>query len=431
MWWKNSLIILLMVFCFQWNGLQVVSPDRFQRFQYDSQALVVGRLACSQQKGVGEGSGLLGLAYPLPFEDRRTASQYIIYEEERNVSHFIPYYSHPGGQGICFSWLSQLFGLKGATGLWILQCLTSFFSALVFFGLITWSYSVFGTGMTVGLGAGIITISWIVLFARNLYWMLGAFYLPFVLLLWGLERERLRKESHLPFVFWLLVGGGVVLKGWFNGFEYLSTFLIMLTVPVLFYAIWQKWSFQKWFKRNIWLALTTLIAYGGIAGVWMKQLCTEKGALPQAVDYLMHIVEKRTRGGALKQKDWDVGEVLKRYWQGDIWDFSHWLAGGVLTFSVLQFTMVLIACSLWYIWSIRKSGIEKERLGFALLISLWVALLAPLSWFVVFKEHSVVHFHMNNIVWQMPYTLWGILLLGFIVQRAVRQIAINHKDSCL
>jgi hypothetical protein len=48
---------------------------------------------------------------------------------------------------------------------------------------------------------------------------------------------------------------------------------------------------------------------------------------------------------------------------------------------------------------------------------MWFSLLAPLSWFVIFKAHSYIHTHMNFIVWQMPFTFFGFAACGLLVER--------------
>jgi hypothetical protein len=36
--------------------------------------------------------------------------------------------------------------------------------------------------------------------------------------------------------------------------------------------------------------------------------------------------------------------------------------------------------------------------------------LAPLTWTMIFRDHSFIHTHMNAIVWQMPFTFFGLTL---------------------
>ena len=57
---------------------------------------------------------------------------------------------------------------------------------------------------------------------------------------------------------------------------------------------------------------------------------------------------------------------------------------------------------------------QNHRKLSALSIATWFSILAPLSWFVIFKGHSYIHTHMNYITWHMPFTLLGFALFGLV-----------------
>lgn len=48
----------------------------------------------------------------------------------------------------------------------------------------------------------------------------------------------------------------------------------------------------------------------------------------------------------------------------------------------------------------------------ALIASTWLSIFAPISWFVLAKEHSYSHFHLNYVVWHIPFTLFGWAMIG-------------------
>lgn len=57
---RYTIYFVLLVMCFQINGLRTVKHLHFASFQNDSQALVVGRLIYSEQKDALAGNGFLG-----------------------------------------------------------------------------------------------------------------------------------------------------------------------------------------------------------------------------------------------------------------------------------------------------------------------------------------------------------------------------------
>ena len=63
--------------------------------------------------------------------------------------------------------------------------------------------------------------------------------------------------------------------------------------------------------------------------------------------------------------------------------------------------------------------IETKNNFNALIITFWVSIIAPLSWFILFKSHSYIHTHMNFIVWYMPFALLGYVLLGYLFSEII------------
>ena len=62
-----------------------------------------------------------------------------------------------------------------------------------------------------------------------------------------------------------------------------------------------------------------------------------------------------------------------------------------------------------------------SRTGVALIIAFWFSILGPLSWFVVFRDHTQ-HTLLDFIVWQMPYTLYGFALVGFVASHVRKTV---------
>ena len=79
----------------------------------------------------------------------------------------------------------------------------------------------------------------------------------------------------------------------------------------------------------------------------------------------------------------------------------------------LVMSILLFICS-------KKMTVERQKRYNALIWTTWFSILAPLSWFVIFKAHSYVHTHMNFLLWQMPFTLFGFAIIGTAVPTLVK-----------
>ena len=62
-----------------------------------------------------------------------------------------------------------------------------------------------------------------------------------------------------------------------------------------------------------------------------------------------------------------------------------------------------------------RGNAERRHHYIALICATWFSILAPLSWFVIFKAHSYIHTHMSFLLWQMPFTLFGFAVFGATV----------------
>ena len=108
-----------------------------------------------------------------------------------------------------------------------------------------------------------------------------------------------------------------------------------------------------------------------------------------------------------------VWEVLKIYFNGNQFVFkSH---NFNLSISFFQCICVLILATFFILLK------YNSKKNIALTITLWISILAPLSWFVIFKSHSYIHTHMNFIVWYMPFMLFGFVLIGNCVNQLFRK----------
>ena len=67
---------------------------------------------------------------------------------------------------------------------------------------------------------------------------------------------------------------------------------------------------------------------------------------------------------------------------------------------------------------------QQRKRNLALITTLWVSILAPLSWYVIFKGHSYIHTHMNHILWQMPFTFFGFAVCGVAIKSLFDKVTV-------
>lgn len=438
-------VTLVFTFNFKENIFSSAADSFFDYFQTDGESLVVGRLALSEQNGLTDHAGFLGWTHPMPETDNKYIFQYQAYQNGLEFNRYEGYYSQPGMQAFLFGLACKVTGLKGEKALACFRWIVSFCTALAFTAFLAWIMSCWGWPATVFTFICLLFSQWITVYGRNLFWVLSAFYLPFLVGLGWLHSGEQKSKHPLLFTF-LLMFVSMFIKVLLTGFEYITTVMIMAVVPWAFYAIDRRWDTRKIIK-------SLLMAGGGvlsavIAGIaWLTvQLSALSDSLKEGISYIAWSFGKRTHG--LAGEDYDPvfqrsiessqWEVLSAYLNDHALHMAHWFENPLpKTLSIVPFSFCILCFAMISYIALSSETIRQNKPFYrrqtALTVTLWLSLLAPLSWFVIFKGHSYIHTHMNPIVWYMPFMLFGFVLAGstgwYLLRHAVQKRDIPEKAA--
>lgn len=426
--------------CFA-NSFHVADAEWFRHFQRDGESHVISRLAQSRQAGPFSNGALIGIGLPPAShmtavfdEDDDDLCDYAqeIYLAGARFGEFSPYCSQIGAQGLLYSALDRVAPGTPATRLRVFHGLSAFLSAGALALLVLWFATEFNLLVAASVLLSIVGCHWFIGFAKNLFWSLWAFYVPLVALLYYLQ-ARERRPARGRFGLGAVIAAGVLLKCAMNGYEYLTTALIMLVVPLVYYGLKRA---RPW--RLIAGDLAFACAVAGVAvmvsgGILCAQIAAaHDGRLADGFHHIVHSLNKRTygMGGRLSEqfpvlrKSLEAGpvEVVVAYLAVPFHDFGRWIPHprsavwrDLLKVRYVHLLGLLLLASLILDYVARRPGVPRDRRTVALLGATWFSLLAPLSWLIIFKAHSYVHIAMNPIVWQMPFTLFGFALIGWTI----------------
>lgn len=420
------------------NNIFYTANNYFDYFQYDSESLVVGRLILSERDGLAAHAGFLGKVYPVPSNTDPFWYQYESYRNNKSdFKDFEAYYSQPGMQAFLYGVFCKMTGLSGDNALAFFYSVISQFTAFILTLFLVWVLYRWGLTTAVFTLLTIIFSQWITFFGRNIFWVLGVFFLPFVASLWYLQSVEPRIKNPLRTTFWLLFTC-MLLKCLFTGFEYITTALVMSVTPWIFYGLVYKWNLKSFLKRFLAASAGAMTAVV-ITIFWLAaQLSFVKGSLGEGFKYILYSLNRRTYAAGNENMDPFYQEsldsslwgVLTTYWNGNAFDLAHWFDNGFMQYmSKISFgfcvTVFLVISFMVFTSESIKPFAAFRRQQIALTIMLWVSFLAPLSWFVIFKGHSYVHPHMNHIIWHMPFMLLGAVLTGstggFYIRRYIKK----------
>lgn len=437
------------------NLWEVANQQWFDTFMKDTEAHVVGRMVKSNTDGVFSAGGLLGIAIPTDNinkvsqpkiqiqnsqEDWDEILEYVPFQYDAFTNHlqfdsYVVYMSQTGGQGMVFSLVNLLFPDQSVLKLEFFYILTSLLSALALSLIILWFYSEFGLCVSLVVLIATILSQWLDVFGRNLWWNLWAFYLPMILIANFLKIHKAEERG-----FFLKLSGivivAVIIKYLFNGMEYITTALIMMMIPFVFYSVLHKYSLRHFIMGSLVSVLASFVAVFFCLIILSIQIAAVKGNFSDGVDHIVFSLLSRTHGSAegLPAKYADdlnsnTMDVVLVYLNGAYFDFnnypslSHLVPKALVKVRYSYLLLLFIIASLVLPVLHYKTGIFKMEIkAKALLIATWVSIAAPMSWFIIFKAHSHVHIHVNYVLWQMPFTLFGFALCGFVFNKTIKMI---------
>lgn len=421
------------------NTWGLADQRRFERQNFGMEAHVAGRLVKSRQDGPLSAGGLLGLGTedgrPIDWWDVPAEEQFDVYGRGGDFAAFEVYASQPGVQALLFSVLDGRLKRPPSDRLVVFRTLTAVLGGISLGLVVTWFFLEFGALTGVVVLASALASPWLTVLGGKMFWALWAFYLPLLVPMYYLRRRRTLTKTEL-LRFGGLVWLAVFLKTLFNGYEYITAALIMAVVPSVYYGVRGRWNGTDW--RRI-LATTGLACVGAVGlslALLVVQIAAARGDPTAGAEHIVDALRKRTYadpsafspGMGLESS---TTEVLLIYLKG-VWlnlndfirvtnEYVRWYLlrvryGALLVgFGAASVALYLVERRLDRPEASHPRGDVK-----GLLAATWLSLLAPLSWFVIFKSHSFIHVGMNQVAWHMPFVLFGFAVVGCLAGRLVK-----------
>ncbi len=159
--------------------------------------------------------------------------------------------------------------------------------------IIAWFYVEFGlfAGLTVLVFS--LLSQWLTVFARNLWWSTWAFYIPMAMvMLYFLRRTKNRHTQY--FKLGRVVFFSVLIKTIFNGYEYITTTLIMMVVPFVYYSVFNKESFSSFLNGLIKITMGACLAIAVSMCILSLQIASISGNFLDGYRHLTYTFQKRT-----------------------------------------------------------------------------------------------------------------------------------------
>ena len=219
-----------------------------------------------------------------------------------------------------------------------------------------------------------------------------------------------------------VVFGSMLFKCLSNGFDFIIPAISMPVVPFVYYAAAGQMAreaprFQKPgtacrpFQPQV---LTSL-------AVLALQLQVSEGSFLGGVSSILGTFGRRTFANpelfpgyaeSLRANPWSV-----------LWTYiAEDSAIGILGVRFLDVIIAAAVITLLYLLLERcwPGWFSKGAKSHALIAATWLSVLAPMSWFFVFKGQAYVHTHTNYLAWHMPFALFAYALCAWLLEQVLR-----------
>lgn len=414
----SSFAVLILVFSFYQNVFGIVTQIEFQNFQLDSEALVLGGLAYSQQYGLRSSPFKLGFTEDANWLKNNNVAWY----EGTKINVWRPYVSQIGLQGWIFSVLERLFNTNNAVFIKWLRIGNSFLLAFCFVFLLVWVGQEFGLFQSIVLLVWIVLSPSITLFARNIYWVIWTSYLPMFVaggMLWMQENRLINRPVVVYVVFFL-----VVLVKAACGYEYISSVLVSMIVPYFYFAISRDWPKKVFFARAASASLAALFGFFMAIILHIMQTAAVVGTLKEGFFTVWQVAEKRTVALDTRQfapvfkesLDASHFEVIQRYFSNAVITIPKVIT--VKSSTMLFLSLVLVLAAL--IASLYIKDYSRALKLKALSVSVIIGLFGTFSWLFLAKGHSYIHTNINHLLWTIPSSLLFAILLSSLPALVLR-----------
>ncbi len=415
--------IIVLFFSFGHNFFKIGYPSRgdiksqFEVFQGESEALVLGRVdRITKDKDANLGGFMLiddrlPSYAPGPYTSQVGLQGILVGIFAPNNSNDLPqYYQHAR---MFFAFLTAL-------------VLSFFILAISYeFGIITATFLLLCISYS----------TWIIFFAKNLYWSTPLLFIPFVLG-WILYSYFYNKKK-LKYLF-LLIGFAVFIKA-MTGYEYITNVAAAALVPILYFQIKEKINPVLILKNMLRVSFAGIIGFFSAIIVHIIQLSLYSHSFLNAFNIIFDRVKVRTYfqtsldGVYSLVNQTDIFSILKGYLLRPIFGDSKFLDpvyldsikvtlpdvsftnSVYLSFSLIGiFFLLFILISFLIIY--RKWTIKKDPKIMALFFTVIISIPISFSWAILAKGHMYFHNHFNEIIFYIPFILMCYLLFGYVLQ---------------
>lgn len=295
----------------------------------------------------------------------------------------------------------------------VLRVCVGLFSAIAVAAFLAWIYTEISPASGTWCLFAAMASGWLTVFGNDIYWMIGSWFLPTVVLCW--LHYWVRKTHRFKAVVYLFGFTVFALFIYFKclmGYEYISTVCISACIPIIYYSFLDKESLPLIVGRLTAAGVFAMIGFGFAVVAHLHQIAALQSS-SDPFSFLRILIFKSTL---------PVGSMndIPAMNQAAL-NFNPLLLLAMYVFLPLNQHSFFIPAILPLLLGVtigvrllrqRKDDGAAVAAPRALAVAALVSILAPLSWYILAKGHSARHFQYNFVLWYLPTVFWMVALIA-------------------
>ena len=389
----------------------IAMEGAFQRYGYDSDALVIGKIVQSRRQGILDSQGRLGRFHDIPNNEvGENISQTMLLNGELSGGRYKPYSSHFGLQGIIYSIVDNALteiNIDSKNRVFIYQSMASLFLAVLLSIVVLLFYLELGIYPAIFLLFGLAGEQFLILIAKSLYWSFWTLYLPFFIAFVVHKLDEKYKNINFNY-FYLSIFTAIFFKS-LIGYEFISTVILATFSPIVYFSIKNQWEKIYIIKRLIITGLCGVLGFISALILHIVQLYFSTGSVYEAWNMILFRIMVRTHGNPNDYSDTGFADHLSSSLFDVYFIYLKGIKGATAILIAIYILVTVISC-------MRLQALQNNYHTIkALVITLWFSFLAPMSWHTLAKGHSYDHTRLNHVLWNLPFNIFGFALVGFVL----------------
>jgi len=394
------------------NQFSIIGKHWFSTWQSDSSALVIGRLIENERNGLFSHSGFMGRAneWPTQLDD---------YKKGKDIA-FNLYTGNANFQSAFYVLAQHVFNATTIEDtIKLSNNINTCMLIMLCFVFLYWVFYEFGMLAFITTTCSFFFSSWIIVSARELYWIVWTMLLPSIAVLYCMYIEEKNGKNYEKRLY-LLVFITVFMRS-LCGYEFLSTILITMTLPFFYYSLKNKHSKRKILRRLCFIVLFSLFAFLFALLTHFFLLYIEFGSTQSALIQIVNRISYRT--GLLGSSG--VEEIYKKSLEASFYSIVRtYLSDGHPLYGALRLSKIFIFFSSFLlVGMLLYAKNRKDTKLVALIAIFFISFCAHLSWIFLARGHAYIHTHINYLLWTTSLFLpFFAVLIGYIAQYLIVEL---------